>query len=99
MLSRKELRREPDPQRGRLQPWRFRRTGTKSLRSQLKLSFIPRSRLILEVLPTRGVPARKTLKIPGDLSLLPMPPRAPELDGPEEHLAVHEQTWLSDPHL
>src|ERR671911_11720 len=39
------------------------------------------------------------LKVPSNISLLPLPPRSPELNSPRKHLAVHASELAFEPHL
>jgi len=48
------------------------------------------------LLDQAGWHGSKILKIPGNISLLPLPPRAPELNGQENIWQFMRQNWLSN---
>jgi hypothetical protein len=51
------------------------------------------------ILDQAGWHSAKDLKIPGNLSLLPLPPRAPELNPQENIWQFMRQNWLSEPRV
>ncbi len=48
------------------------------------------------LLDQAGWHGTKTLKIPSNISLMPLPPRAPELNGQENIWQFMRQNWLSN---
>ena len=48
------------------------------------------------LLDQAGWHGAKALKVPSDISLMPLPPRAPELNGQENIWQFMRQNWLSN---
>ena len=67
-----------------------------SMRSAARVTAGAHAILILDQAGWHGA---KDLKIPRNLSLLPLPPRAPELNPPRKYLAVHATELAVEPNL
>ena len=62
---------------------------------EIATKVIPGAHAII-LLDQAGWHGTKTLKIPSNISLMPLPPRAPELNGQENIWQFMRQNWLSN---
>ncbi len=75
-----------------------RRPATLKLCSFISMRSQPKSlrALAILLLDQAGWHGAKALKVPSNISLLPLPPRAPELNGQENIWQFMRQNWLSN---
>src|SRR5437867_3503021 len=65
---------------------------------EIATKIAPRAHAIL-LLDQAGWHGAKALKVPNNISLLQLPPRAPELNGQEKYLAIHAAELVVEPNF